>query len=192
MWSRAGLPTLHHTVCCLDARPGSIWWQKKDGGGTAPDDLVFLRTSISTIKMQSTAKPHRCFPLLFSDSSICPYRFQKPFCRRAAKFAGQAQSASESCPESDCARSSTSPSATPATRSRRSSRNARKKRSLAAQRRRGGRGARAFSSEVETGSRQENASNQKSGAPFRFHRNGRGSSLRTKTKKAQPQSGGDT
>ncbi|QDW39203.1 hypothetical protein FFI89_019870 [Bradyrhizobium sp. KBS0727] len=32
--------------------------------------------------------------------------------------------------------------------------------------------ARAFSSEVETGSRQENASNQKSRAPFRFHRNG--------------------
>ena len=30
----------------------------------------------------------------------------------------------------------------------------------------------AFSSEVETGSRQENASNQKPGAPFRFHRNG--------------------
>ncbi|MBR1276353.1 DUF1127 domain-containing protein [Bradyrhizobium sp. AUGA SZCCT0283] len=31
---------------------------------------------------------------------------------------------------------------------------------------------RAFSSEVGTGSRQENASNQKSGAPFRFNRNG--------------------
>jgi hypothetical protein len=30
----------------------------------------------------------------------------------------------------------------------------------------------AFSSEVVTGSRQENASNQESGAPFRFHRNG--------------------
>src|SRR5204863_9863964 len=30
--------------------------------------------------------------------------------------------------------------------------------------------ARAFSSEVETGSRQENASNQESRAPFRFHR----------------------
>ena len=36
----------------------------------------------------------------------------------------------------------------------------------------GGEFARAFSSEVETGSRQENASNQKSRAPFRFHRNG--------------------
>ncbi len=35
---------------------------------------------------------------------------------------------------------------------------------------------RAFSSEVETGSRQENASNHKSRAPFRFHRNGKGSS----------------
>jgi hypothetical protein len=33
------------------------------------------------------------------------------------------------------------------------------------------RSARAFSSEVETGSRQENASNQKSRAPFRFYRN---------------------
>jgi hypothetical protein len=33
--------------------------------------------------------------------------------------------------------------------------------------------SRAFSSEVATGSRQENASNQKSTAPFRFHRNGR-------------------
>jgi hypothetical protein len=36
---------------------------------------------------------------------------------------------------------------------------------------------RAFSSEVGTGSRQENASNQKFRAPFRFHRNGRGSPL---------------
>jgi 23S rRNA (uracil1939-C5)-methyltransferase len=34
---------------------------------------------------------------------------------------------------------------------------------------------RAFSSEVETGSRQENASNQESRAPFRFNRNGKGS-----------------
>src|SRR6185295_15415162 len=34
---------------------------------------------------------------------------------------------------------------------------------------------RAFSSEVDTGSRQENASNQESRAPFRFHRNGKGS-----------------
>jgi creatinine amidohydrolase len=33
----------------------------------------------------------------------------------------------------------------------------------------------AFSSEVETGSRQENASNQESKAPFRFNRNGEGS-----------------
>jgi peptidoglycan/xylan/chitin deacetylase (PgdA/CDA1 family) len=37
--------------------------------------------------------------------------------------------------------------------------------------------SRAFSSEVGTGSRQENASNLKSGAPFRFHRNGNGSSV---------------
>jgi len=35
--------------------------------------------------------------------------------------------------------------------------------------------ARAFSSEVETGSRQDNASNQKSRPPFRFYRNGNGS-----------------
>jgi len=35
---------------------------------------------------------------------------------------------------------------------------------------------RAFSSEVEAGSRQENASNQESRAPFRFNRNGEGSS----------------
>jgi len=37
---------------------------------------------------------------------------------------------------------------------------------------------RAFSSEMDTGSRQENASNQESRAPFRFHRNGKGSSGR--------------
>jgi Protein of unknown function (DUF3225) len=36
--------------------------------------------------------------------------------------------------------------------------------------------ARAFSSEVGTGSREESASNQKTRAPFRFHRNGTGSS----------------
>ena len=36
---------------------------------------------------------------------------------------------------------------------------------------------RAFSSEVETGSRRENASNRKSGVPFRFNRNGKGSSI---------------
>ena len=35
--------------------------------------------------------------------------------------------------------------------------------------------SKAFSSEVDTGSRQENASNQESGAPFRFNRNGNGS-----------------
>src|SRR5260370_22291373 len=35
---------------------------------------------------------------------------------------------------------------------------------------------RAFSSEVEPGSRQEKASNQESRAPFRFDRNGNGSS----------------
>ncbi|PAY10432.1 hypothetical protein CK489_07860 [Bradyrhizobium sp. UFLA03-84] len=35
---------------------------------------------------------------------------------------------------------------------------------------------RAFSSEVDTGSREENASQQESRAPFRFHRNGKGSS----------------
>src|ERR1700674_3310945 len=35
--------------------------------------------------------------------------------------------------------------------------------------------AKAFSSEVGTGSREENASNQESRAPFRFNRNGKGS-----------------
>jgi hypothetical protein len=40
-------------------------------------------------------------------------------------------------------------------------------------------GGRAFSSEVATGSRQENASNQESGASFRFNRNGKGSRLVT-------------
>src|SRR5580700_3740822 len=35
-------------------------------------------------------------------------------------------------------------------------------------------GARAFSSEVDTGSREENASKQESRAPFRFYRNGKG------------------
>src|SRR5258706_10927399 len=39
---------------------------------------------------------------------------------------------------------------------------------------------RAFSSEVETGSRQENASNQESRAPFRFYRNGKGRPARTR------------
>jgi hypothetical protein len=36
---------------------------------------------------------------------------------------------------------------------------------------------RAFSSELDTGSRQENASNKEPRAPFRIHRNGKGSSL---------------
>lgn len=36
----------------------------------------------------------------------------------------------------------------------------------------------AFSSEVDTGSRRENASKLESRAPFRFHRNGKGSSVR--------------
>jgi 4-amino-4-deoxy-L-arabinose transferase-like glycosyltransferase len=40
-----------------------------------------------------------------------------------------------------------------------------------------GANSRAFSSEVDTGSRQENASNQKSRAPFRLNRNGKGSSV---------------
>jgi len=39
---------------------------------------------------------------------------------------------------------------------------------------------RAFSSEVATGSRQENASNEESRAPFRFYRNGKGSVARAK------------
>jgi hypothetical protein len=47
---------------------------------------------------------------------------------------------------------------------------------------------RAFSSEVETGSRLENATNQESRAPFRFYRNGKGSSagLRAQTIIAAP------
>jgi hypothetical protein len=40
---------------------------------------------------------------------------------------------------------------------------------------RGLRAVRAFSSEVDSGSREENAS-KKDGAPFRFNRNGKGSS----------------
>src|SRR4029450_12080701 len=44
--------------------------------------------------------------------------------------------------------------------------------------------AKAFSSEVATGSRQENASNQKSGAPF--HRNRKGSSHFRRTALALP------
>src|ERR1700733_12911432 len=38
------------------------------------------------------------------------------------------------------------------------------------------RSSRAFSSEVDTGSREENASKQESRAPFQFYRNGKGSS----------------
>jgi hypothetical protein len=45
---------------------------------------------------------------------------------------------------------------------------------------RGGALIRAFSSEVETGSRQENASNQESRALFRFHRNGKGSRVESR------------
>jgi len=46
--------------------------------------------------------------------------------------------------------------------------------------------SRAFSSEVETGSRKENASNQESRAPFRFNRNGNGSSPRFSRRLAAP------
>jgi hypothetical protein len=53
VWSRAGVVNLHRTVCCLDARPGSIWWQKMEAGPECAGFLVVLRTSISTIKMQS-------------------------------------------------------------------------------------------------------------------------------------------
>jgi len=141
VWSRAGVVSLHHTVCCLDAGPGSIWWQKIDAGPECAGFLVVLRTFISTIKMQSIANLRRCFPLLFSDFSICSYRIQRLACRRAARFAVWARSGSESCPESDCARSSTFTSATPATGSRRSSRSGRKKQRAAAQGRRAGRGA---------------------------------------------------
>src|SRR5258708_30387259 len=44
----------------------------------------------------------------------------------------------------------------------------------------------AFSSEVDTGSRQENASNLESRAPFRFHRNGNGSSRGRHRPRYQP------
>jgi len=33
VWSRAGVASLHRTVCCLDARPRPIWWQKMDSCG---------------------------------------------------------------------------------------------------------------------------------------------------------------
>ena len=49
--------------------------------------------------------------------------------------------------------------------------------------------SRAFSSEVGTGSRQENASKQKTRAPFRFHRNGIGSS-RSIDQRSTPSSAG--
>lgn len=140
VWPRAGVVSLPGAVCCLDARPGSIWWQKMDARRECAGFLVVLRTSISTIKMQSIANLPWCFPLLFSDCSICPYRIQRPVCRRAAKVAAWARSGSESCPELDCARSSTFTSATPATGSRRSSRSARKKQPAAAQGWRAGRG----------------------------------------------------
>ena len=48
---------------------------------------------------------------------------------------------------------------------------------------------RAFSSEVETGSRQENASNQESRAPFRFYRNGKGSSSPSARRRRRPATG---
>ena len=54
---RAGFSTLHCAVCCLDARPGSIWWQKIDAGREYAGILVVLRSFISTIKMQFIAKP---------------------------------------------------------------------------------------------------------------------------------------
>ena len=76
----------------------------------------------------------RRFPLLFSDCSKCPYRIQRPVCRRAARCAAWERSGSESCRESDCVRSSTFTSAAAATRSRRSSR----KRQQVAPRRRSG------------------------------------------------------
>jgi len=61
VWSRAVVVNLRRTVCCLDARPGSIWWQKMDAGREYAGFLVVLRTSISTIKMQSTANLGRAF-----------------------------------------------------------------------------------------------------------------------------------
>ena len=131
---------MHRAVCCLDARPGSIWWQKMDAGREYAGFLVVLRTSISTIKMQSTAILGRAFLCCFSDCSICPYRIQRSACRRAAKVAAWARSGSESCPGSDCARSSTFTSATPATGLRRSSRSGRKKQPVAARGWRAGRG----------------------------------------------------
>src|SRR5882672_10562493 len=48
------------------------------------------------------------------------------------------------------------------------------------------RAARAFSSEVDTGSREENASKQESGAPFRFNRNGKVSSSLLKKPSQRP------
>jgi hypothetical protein len=52
--------------------------------------------------------------------------------------------------------------------------------------RRGHRAPRAFSSEVDPGSRQENASNQESRAPFRFYRNGKGSRRDRRPHRASP------
>src|ERR1700686_2619855 len=45
---------------------------------------------------------------------------------------------------------------------------------------------RAFSSEVDTGSPEENASNKELESPFRFHRNGKGSSVVTIFERFRP------
>ena len=49
---------------------------------------------------------------------------------------------------------------------------------------------RAFSSEVDTGSREENASKQETRAPFRFNRNGKGSRKLTQWAASDRQRGG--
>ena len=48
---------------------------------------------------------------------------------------------------------------------------------------------RVFSSEMEAGSRQENASNQESRAPFRFYRNGKGSNSPSARRRRRPATG---
>ena len=100
------------------------------------ENLVFLRSQSPRIRC-NRQPVSLTLVLLFSDSSICPYRFQNRPCRRVAKFAGWARSGSGSCPESDCGRSSTSTSVTPAIRSPLSSQIGWRKRPAAARRQRG-------------------------------------------------------
>ena len=127
VWSRAGVASLHPAVCCLDARPGSIWWQKMDAAARAPD------TSYSygppSPRLRCNRQPN--FAGTFLCCSVIVRYALTAFRNRSAAALRNLRDRHVrigKLPESDCARSSTSTSATPATRSRRSSRSGRKKR----------------------------------------------------------------